>query len=390
MDQEDLLELFDRAGLPPSVSYTKACISRHKRQVSCCLTTRPEFSFVDENGLDRVYALNTVQDAIDRILAVIETDGLAFYHISDSWQSHWNPRACDEQWTQPIPDWGGYLVIFRNDRLKRATETVDAIARDQYDQRVWMATKMAEFTRLKEELFDCQNRSDSLEREKSIRDLVLGDLMGVSEADQVDKQAKVFKNFLEMESLITTTRDDCRAYREARDERGVALDQAVEEIEQYRAERRDRKLTLKERTKQRDHYWAGREDYKRQLREMTQQRDCLEAAMSKVEAERGQLWMKLELVTAERDTLEMDGDTDAQKQHECLAALSKSLEHLAKQRRRRRDQLKVKIDRRTQVATTSPTETKGDGAFGEEHHPWSLQNSVRALTRADFFDHSTP
>lgn len=78
-----LLQLFDILGLTPSVNYTEVFIKKHKLNISKYIGARgvQSVQFELEDGTHR-YGPNSVLDAADRILSIIQIGGLAFHPVS--------------------------------------------------------------------------------------------------------------------------------------------------------------------------------------------------------------------------------------------------------------------------------------------------------------------
>ncbi|KAH6668317.1 hypothetical protein B0J14DRAFT_159390 [Halenospora varia] len=202
--KDSLLQLFDIAGLLPSVSYTKEFINKHKRRVCFRVMERK-----DENR----YELNAVNTALDKILRIIEVDGLPFHPISEPWESSWNPLALGKEWKEPIPGWKESLVKFKHERLERTKEKVEVSAIFEYNNRVSQAMQQVEFKFLKEELRGCQNHSDGLQREIDSRDERLADLQG--QRDEFDKEVEYLEG--QIEEYKAQLADGCYELRTERD-----------------------------------------------------------------------------------------------------------------------------------------------------------------------------
>lgn len=171
-DEGPLLQLFDKAGLLPSITYTEDSICQHKRKVSKYLARRSPFEFKireDEEEITHAYALNSFTDAIDRIRRIIRRDDLAFYPVSELWQSHWNPSAPDEEWEKPMLEWNESLTTFNYNRLKMTHQIIEASKQEHYD-RVLQTKTQADINALEEELVECQSHSDTLTEAVHIRD----------------------------------------------------------------------------------------------------------------------------------------------------------------------------------------------------------------------------
>jgi hypothetical protein len=366
MDNEgSLLQLFDRAGLSPSVQYTEDFINKHKRQVSRYLIARDPFKFkIRENGkeIDYVYALNSVYDAIDRIRRIIKIDGLAFYPVSESWESHWNPLAFGKEWKDPIPDWGKYLEMFNNDRLMRTKQIIKVSAISEYEKRVSLASQQDKIERLQEELCECQKRSDSLQREVDVRDGMLANLKKASDSDAVEKQMKILAVFKEMEtsieenkSLCTKLREDCHRYQEQRNQYQDQRDECNYELQHAQGQMTALVLAINEAD-------AEKNQLSNTCDELQAECDRLQLELRQVQAERDAFKATEE---QRQQTIKEINDTkdlaSLQQEHERLSSLKTQIRGLARERRNRMARLRTKMDRWGQeLVVALKREERGD------------------------------
>jgi hypothetical protein len=161
MSDIGLLQLFDMFGLPPSINYTEASISRHKQKVLGALQRigtsgqKPSFQF-KVNNTTHVYDISSITNAFAQLLRIIQIRGLAFHPVSESesWESHWNPLV--DEWEKPIPNWNYYVGHFFMDRREQSEASIEVSARSEYYTRVARARDQDEIEQLKELLTDTQ------------------------------------------------------------------------------------------------------------------------------------------------------------------------------------------------------------------------------------------
>jgi hypothetical protein len=105
---------------------------------------KESFQFMIREGTEDekefVYNFGCLSAAIERICHIIEIGDLAFYLISEPWQSHWNLLAFGEGWNKPMPMWEESLATFQYNRLVQ-TKRITDVSILQYKLRVLRATK---------------------------------------------------------------------------------------------------------------------------------------------------------------------------------------------------------------------------------------------------------